>query len=211
MNINEIIGRLLHDDLFVESELQKFVTYFNLKHTIRWAKDREGDYTESVAEHVFGMQVLLNYFLPLIDSEREFDINLVYHMATWHDMAEAVVSDMTTKLKTQAHEEAEKQAEAMLIKTAPDHLKNTLTTIYSTYDVRTSAEAKFVKAIDKMEPMFHLYFLKQKGISVPDHYQMQWEADEYREHRAKYLDAFPILKRFDDVLYEETKEYYPAK
>jgi|JI10StandDraft_1071094.scaffolds.fasta_scaffold348509_2 5'-deoxynucleotidase YfbR-like HD superfamily hydrolase len=211
MNINEIIDRLLHDDSFVESELQKFVTYFNLKHTIRWARDREGDYTESVAEHVFGMQVLLNYFLPLIDSEKEFDINLVYHMATWHDMAEAVVSDMTTKTKTQAHEEAEKQAEAMLMATAPAHLKDLLTTLYGTYDVRASAEAKFVKAIDKMEPMFHLYFLKQKGISVPDHYQMQWEADEYREHRANYVDAFPILKRFDDLLHEEIKEYYPAK
>ncbi len=211
MTTEEIIQKLLTDDSFVESELNKFVIYFNLKHTIRWARDREGDYTESVAEHVFGMQVLLNYFLPLIDTEHTLDRNLAYHMATWHDMAEAVVSDMTTKTKTQAHEEAEKEAEAMLIATAPAHLTDMLTTIYGTYDIRASAEAKLVKAIDKMEPMFHLYFLKQKGISVPDHYPMQWEADEYRKHRAKYLDAFPILKRFDDVLYEETKEYYPAK
>jgi 5'-deoxynucleotidase YfbR-like HD superfamily hydrolase len=132
-------------------------------------------------------------------------------MATWHDMAEAVVSDMTTKTKTQAHEAAEKEAERMLIETAPPHLKDLLSTLYGTYDVRASAEAKFVKAIDKMEPMFHLYFLKQKGIPVPDHYQMQWEANEYREHRANYVDMFPILKRFDDLLHEEIKEYYPAK
>jgi 5'-deoxynucleotidase YfbR-like HD superfamily hydrolase len=210
MTIEEINQKLLNDDSFVESELQKFVTYFNLKHTIRWAKDREGDYTESVAEHVFGMQVLLNYFLPLVDTNKAYDVSLVYHMATWHDMAEAVVSDMTTKLKTQAHEVAEKEAEGMLVDTAPKHLKDTLTTIYATYDVRASAEAQFVKAIDKIEPMFHLYFLKCKGISIPDHYQMQWEANEYREHRAKYVDAFPVLKRFDDLLHEEIKEYYPA-
>jgi 5'-deoxynucleotidase YfbR-like HD superfamily hydrolase len=211
MTIQQIREKLLTDDVFLRQQLDLFVTYFNLKHTIRWAKNRDGDYTESVAEHVFGMHVLLNYFLPLIDSDNTLDKSLVYHMATWHDMAEAVVSDMTTKLKTKAHEAAEKDAEAMLIETAPIHLKDTLTTIYATYDVRASAEAKFVKAIDKMEPMFHLYFLKQKGISVPDHYQMQWEADEYRDHRAKYVDMFPILKRFDDVLYEETKEYYPPK
>ncbi|MFM2424260.1 MAG: hypothetical protein RLZZ70_651, partial [Candidatus Parcubacteria bacterium] len=95
--------------------------------------------------------------------------------------------------------------------TAPDHIVKTLTTIYSTYDNRSGQEAKFVKAIDKMEPMFHIYFLKQKGIDVPTHYQMQWEADEYRIHRAQYVEEFPILKRFDDILYEETKEYYPAK
>ncbi len=209
--MNQLTQKLLTDDVFLRQQLDLFVTYFNLKHTIRWAKNRDGDYTESVAEHVFGMQVLLNYFLPLIDTEKEFDINLVYHMATWHDMAEAVVSDMTTKLKTRAHEAAEKEAEQMLIETAPEHLKDMLRTIYTTYDIRDSVEAKFVKAIDKMEPMFHLYFLKHKGISVPDHYQMQWEADEYREHRARYVDTFPVLKRFDDVLYEETKEYYPAK
>ncbi len=209
--MNQLTQKLLTDDVFLRQQLDLFVTYFNLKHTIRWAKNRDGDYTESVAEHVFGMQVLLNYFLPLIDTEKEFDINLVYHMATWHDMAEAVVSDMTTKLKTRAHEAAEKEAEQMLIETAPGHLKDMLRTIYTTYDIRDSVEAKFVKAIDKMEPMFHLYFLKHKGISVPDHYQMQWEADEYREHRARYVDTFPVLKRFDDVLYEETKEYYPAK
>lgn len=211
MTIEAIREKILTDDEFVKSELQKFVTYYNLKHTIRWAKNRDGDYTESVAEHVFGMQVLLSYFLALIDTDKNLDINLIYQMATWHDMAEAVVSDMTTKLKTKAHEAAEKEAEQMLIKTAPYHLKDSLTTIYSTYDIRANTEAMFVKAIDKMEPMFHLYFLKQKGISVPDHYQMQWEADEYRQHRAKYVDAFPILKRFDDVLYEETKEYYPPK
>lgn len=209
--MNQLTQQLLTDDVFLRQQLDLFVTYFNLKHTIRWARDREGDYTESVAEHVFGMQVLINYFLPLIDSEKKFDINLVYHMATWHDMAEAVVSDMTTKTKTQAHEEAEKEAEKMLTETAPDHLRDILTTIYSTYDIRATAEARFVKAIDKIEPMFHLYFLKQKGISVPDHYQMQWEANEYREHRANYVDAFPILKRFDDLLHEEIKEYYPAK
>ena len=211
MTIQEINERIMNDNSFVESELQKFVTYYNLKHTIRWARDREGDYTESVAEHVFGMQLLLNYFLPLIDTEKKFDSNLVYHMTTWHDMAEAVVSDMTTKTKTEAHQAAEKEAEQMLIATAPDQLKDMLTTIYATYDVRASVEARLVKAIDKMEPMFHLYFLKQKGIPVPDHYQMQWEANEYREHRANYVDMFPILKRFDDLLHEEIKEYYPAK
>ncbi len=209
--MDQITQKILTDDVFLRQQLDLFVTYFNLKHTIRWAKNRDGDYTESVAEHVFGMHVLLNYFLPLIDINNTLDKSLIYHMPTWHDMAEAIVSDMTTKLKTQAHEAAEKEAEQMLIETAPGHLKDMLRTIYTTYDIRDSVEAKFVKAIDKMEPMFHLYFLKHKGISVPDHYQMQWEADEYREHRARYVDTFPVLKRFDDVLYEETKEYYPAK
>lgn len=35
MTIEEIREKILTNDSFVESELQKFVTYFNLKHTIR--------------------------------------------------------------------------------------------------------------------------------------------------------------------------------
>ncbi len=211
MTIEQTRQALLTDDTYLREQLDLFVTYYNLKHTIRWAKDRNGDFTESVAEHVYGMQVLISYFLPLADPAQSMDSTLISNMATWHDMAEAVVSDMTTKLKTKAHEEAEKVAEGNLIATAPAHLTSTLTAIYTTYDARTTREARFVKAIDKIEPMFHLYFLKQKGIDVPTHYQMQWEADEYRQHRAFYVDEFPILKRFDDVLYEETKAYYPPK
>lgn len=202
---------ILEDESFVRTELQKFTQYYNLKHTIRWARDRQGDVTESVAEHVFGMHVLANYFLPLEDPTNELDHELVYHYITWHDMAEALVSDMTTKDKTTEHEAAEKRAEAQLVEEAPMHLKSILAGIYKNYDARATKEAAIVKALDKIEPLFHLYFLKTSGVHVPDHYAMQWTGDEYRAHRVPYLEQFPIIKKFDDVLYVETLEYYPNK
>ena len=211
MTTEEFKVAILSDDVLLVSELQKFETYFNLKHTIRWARDRHGDVTESVAEHVFGMHVLASYFLPLEDSEKVLNRELVTQMITWHDMAEAIVSDMTTKDKTPDHEAAEKVAEHKLVTTASPQLQSSLTTIYETYDARSTPEARFVKALDKIEPLFHLYFLKKSGVHVPDHYAMQWQADEYRTHRAKYINQFMYIMRFDNLLYTETLLYYPNK
>ncbi len=198
------------DDSFINNELDKFATYYNLKHTIRWAKNRTGDVTESVAEHVYGMHVLCSYFLPLVDPDRKLDSYLVQTIITWHDMAEAIVSDMTTKSKTAEHKANEKAAEVSIIKNATPHLHDQLAYIYESYDERTTPEAQFVKALDKIEPMFHLSFLIRKHFDINAHFSLQWEADEYREHRDHYLSPFPLIKRFDDILYEETKEYYQA-
>lgn len=208
MTIAEINKKIMTDQSFVTSELNKFTIYYNLKHTIRWAKNRNGDVTESVAEHVYGMHVLCSYFLPLIDNNYELDRELIHTMITWHDMAEAIVSDMTTKSKTNQHKADEKEAEANIIENVESHLHKTLETIYNTYDKRLTREAKFVKALDKIEPMFHLYFLKTKDIDINQNFSLEWEADEYREHRDTYVKEFALIKRFDDILYTETKEYY---
>jgi 5'-deoxynucleotidase YfbR-like HD superfamily hydrolase len=154
------------------------------------------------------MHLLASYFLPLIDSKNKLNHELIYTMITWHDMAEAIVSDMTTKSKTDQHKANEKEAEASLVENATDHLREIMQTIYNTYDDRTTEEAKFVKALDKIEPMFHLFFLKTKNLDMKVHFTFEWEADEYREHRAKFVDQFIIIKQFDDIFYHETFEYY---
>lgn len=208
MTITEINEKIMNDKEFVKLELNKFSIYYNLKHTIRWARTRNGDVTESVAEHIYGMHVLSSYFLPLIDNESKLNHELIHNMITWHDMAEAIVSDMTTKSKTEAHKASEKEAEASLTETATDHLQKTIQLIYSTYDDRSTEEAKFVKALDKIEPMFHIFFLKTKNVDMKAHFAFEWEANEYREYRAKFVDFFNVIKRFDDILYKETFEYF---
>lgn len=210
MTNSDSINKILTDDGYIKQELDKIALYFNLKHTIRWAKNRGVDVTESVAEHVYGMHVLNTYFLPLIDPKKELNYELISAMITWHDMAEAIVSDMTTVSKTEQHKAAEKDAEVELLQNATAHLRPILQTVFSTYDQRITPESQFVKALDKIEPIFHLYFLKQQQIDINAHFSLEWGADEYRQHRFEYINAFPIIKRFDDILHQETKQYYPA-
>ena len=63
----------------------------------------------------------------------------------------------------------------------------------------------FVKALDKIEPLFHLYFLSLKEKDYTKHFDLGWTADEYREHRSPYVNPFPIIKRFDDLLHHKVK------
>jgi 5'-deoxynucleotidase YfbR-like HD superfamily hydrolase len=131
-------------------------------------------------------------------------------MITWHDMAEAIVSDMTTVSKTEQHKADEKEAEADIVENVSSHLHLTLYTIYKTFDDRLTPEAQFVKALDKIEPMFHLFFLLARNLNMKVQYSAEWEADEYRSHRAKYVDDYPVLKCFDDVLFKETEDFYTS-
>ncbi len=205
MTIEEIREKILTDNEFIQSELDTLVSYYQLKHTIRWAHARDTeDETESVAEHIFGMHVLIDYFFPLVD-DGTMSLEKVRHMATWHDMAEAFVGDMTTRTKTKEHEASEKVAEAQIIKNCPTHLIAILESVYDEYDARVTIESKFVKALDKIEPNFQLYFLSKKTKDYAPLFDLGWTVDEYRAYRHPYVSEFPIIKQFDNRLYENLK------
>ncbi|MFM2340010.1 MAG: hypothetical protein RLZZ360_646 [Candidatus Parcubacteria bacterium] len=211
MTIEEIKNKILTDNAFVQNEIDTLVSYYQLKHTIRWAHKRtQEDETESVAEHVYALHVLIDYFFPLVD-KGNMDLDKIRHMATWHDMAEAFVGDMTTRTKTKEHEENEKIAEANIVKNSPSHMTAMLVEIYAEFDKRESVESKFVKALDKIEPNFHLSFLSKKEKDYTKYFNLGWTADEYRAHRHPFVSEFPIIKRFDDILYERNKNYHPEK
>jgi putative hydrolase of HD superfamily len=210
MTITEIQEKILTDDAYALAELDKIALYYQLKHTIRWAHVRGGvDETESVAEHIYGMHILIEFFLPLIDSNQALNRETITSMATWHDIAEAVVTDMTTRTKTEAHKQAEQEAEIALIANAAPHLKTSLEELFVEFNAQATPEAKFVKAIDKIEPLFQLYFLSMKEPDLRPKFNLGWTAEAYQAHRAPYVDTFPLLKRIDTILMEATRDFHP--
>lgn len=210
MTTAEIQEKIMTDDAFILAELNKIALYYQLKHTIRWGHHRIQDETESVAEHIYGMHILIEYFLPLINTAPTLNREKILSLATWHDMAEAVVSDMTTRTKTEAHKKAEIAAERKLVLTAAPHLQTHMDELFSEYEAQATIEARFVKAIDKIEPLFHLYFLSRIEPDVRPKFDLGWSAETYRDHRAPYIQTFPLLKRVDNILYEVTKDFHPT-
>lgn len=208
MDIKTIREKILTDDVFIGQEIESLMVYYQLKHTHRWAHQRTQDETESVAEHIYGMHILCNYFAPLL--EEPIDLAAVHELITWHDMAEALVGDMTSRTKTDAHKQAEKQAEEKLIASAPKHLQETLQNVYNSFDAKSTREARFVKALDKVEPMFHLNFLAGKENNLHEKFDLGWTSDVYREYRTQHVNEFDLIRRFDDILYEATKQFHPA-
>lgn len=203
----EIKERLLNDTEFLVQELDKIALYYQLKHTPRWNHPRAQDEIESVAEHIYGMHILASYFMPLLDEQ--LDTETVRQLITWHDMAEAVVGDMTSRTKTDEHRKAEKDAEAKLLEIAPEHLLPKLQVTFNMFDSRTTPEATFVKAIDKIEPLFHMYFLTKQPGAVSQKFDLGWPSKIYQQYRQPYVSTIPLLLHFDSVLMELTKEFHP--
>jgi putative hydrolase of HD superfamily len=204
----EIRNKILSDADFLSDEIQKILTYYQLKHTLRWSHDSaESDEKESVAEHVYGMYVLSDYFLPL--QETPLDPILVRDLILWHDMSEALVDDMTTLAKTDSHRELERDAELHLAHNAPRHLQNKLKEIFSIYNQQEKPEAQFVKAIDKLEPLFQILFVCNKITYENNSIKLQATSnilDKYQADRLKYIENFSDIMKFSSVLMEMIKQ-----
>lgn len=69
--LEQIRKNILESDEFVLSETGKIQYLYGLKHETRYIVERNEDVaSESVAEHVYALHILADYFLPLEDIER---------------------------------------------------------------------------------------------------------------------------------------------
>jgi putative hydrolases of HD superfamily len=171
-----------------EDELSALAGLFSLAGRLKTLKrqgwiDRGVDQPESVADHSFRLALMTlaaGYQRPDIDTNRAVWLALV------HDLPEAIVGDRTpfddrlneegadsSKLFHQAPEysvdadraktEAERQAMLELTESLPSELRETLIETWEEYEAGETAEARFVRQLDKLETLL--------------------QAFEYREHQ----------------------------
>ncbi len=196
MTLEETRKRILEDDVFVMSEVAKLRYIYKLKKEIRYAQKREEILdTESVAEHIFGMHVLANYFLPLEDTQGEWDKLKMLEMITWHDIDEIETGDTISHLKTEVHQRAAELALPKVIANFPEIIRSHTDALLQEYEARETAEAKFVKAIDKVEPLFEVYGEGYKTILHNNHNTL----DDHFRTKIRYIEDFPYILRFFNV------------
>lgn len=209
MTLEETRKRILEDDEFVLSEANRLTRLYKLKRVIRAAQKRLSDIdTESVAEHIFGMHVLANYFLPLEDTEGKWGKLKILETITWHDMDEIEIGDIMAHIKT---DEDRKRAEESLKKeldNLPEVLKDEVNSLMHQYEGKETIEARFVRAIDKLEPAFEAIsangfnkMLHDLGVTLEKHWAVK------RPH----IKDFPYITRFTEVLteYLDKNNYFP--
>ena len=198
MDRSTIISEALNNAAFVEQELENFLLYYKLKHTLRWGStDPVTNERESVAEHVYGMHILNEYFLHLHE-EMNLNPERVIRLINWHDMGEAITTDMPANTKTDAHRELELAAETTIHESAGTHMRSTLESVFAEYNAQETKESRYVKALDKIEPMFQMYFIVKNPDTTEKN--MGWQADDYRTFRQEYIREFPLLLAFDNVI-----------
>lgn len=199
MNIVDTQKKILTDNVFVLSETEKIQYLYGLKHEIRYDLERAAaDYSESVAEHIYAMHIISDYFLPLEDPENKLDIAKVKTMITWHDMDELETGDKISWKKTAADIESEKTAWKAVLPHLPELVRDTVILAVEEYENLSTPEAKFVKGIDKIEPLFHMYNAKGKAWSLSMK-MTRYDADRIK---LKYIEQFPYMQRFTSVVHD---------
>lgn len=186
----------MEDDEFVLSEVERLRYVYKLKKEIRYAQNREEVLdTESVAEHIFGMHVLANYFFILENTDSKMDKLKVLEMITWHDIDEIETGDILAYAKTEQDRVDAKKALSKVIARLPEINQANVKLLLDEYETQVSPEAKFVKAIDKIEPMFEVHGEGYKTIL----HNNKNTLEQHWSPRRRYLEGHPYIWRFASI------------
>jgi len=203
MTIEAIREKILTDEAFVLEEVRKIQYARHLKHVIRYDEVRAiNDFSESVAEHTYTMHVIADYFLRLEPAATKLDDRKVKTMITWHDMDEIETGDKISWKKTPADLVNELDAWRATAANLSEVIKTDISQVIEEYEQLGSEEARFVKAIDKLDPLFYLYCENGKQWFLSN--KLSFATSE--TPKITHIEPFPIMHRFMEVIHDQMKK-----
>lgn len=152
-------------------------------------------HSESVAEHVFALFFLAQYFLPLEDTRRVLNVEKLYKILLFHDFGEITNGDIPYHLKTEEDERREQKAAKAIFASLPAPMRRDAYESWKEYEQKKSPEARFANALDKTEPLFEL-------LEPINEHSIKRLKFTYLDHISKKIPAtedFPIMRKFVDV------------
>jgi putative hydrolase of HD superfamily len=179
----------------VSVEADDLLRFFHLagrlKETARagW-KLRGIDRPESVADHSFRLALLALVLAPR--AEPPVDLHRCVAMALVHDLAESIVGDITPYDGVPAEEKRRREEEAMR---RLDSLAEGagLLALWAEYDAAETAEARFVKELDKLETAMQAAEYAGNGAAPAA------GLSEFRQNAERRL-ALPVTRALLDAL-----------
>jgi 5'-deoxynucleotidase YfbR-like HD superfamily hydrolase len=152
-----------------------------------------------VAEHLFSLYYLALYFWKFEDPLGKLNMERVHNIITFHDFGEILNGDIPYHLKTKAHELQEKKDAEIIFNSLPASLKKIAKDRWGDYLKQESKEAKFVYALDKVEPLFELF------DPVNEHFLKRLKHSYGKDFEKKFLATqnFPIMRRFVEVISQD--------
>ena len=189
------------------ADVAKLQYLYGLKKVIRYDQNRhEEDSTESVAEHVYGMHLLAQYFLPLENPEGNWDKARIYEMITLHDIDEIETGDVLGYTKTPETRALELESMKITIDKSPAHLQAHMHKRVEEYEGRETIEAKFAKAVDKIEPLVQIFNEEGRAILQKN----KTTAEQSLRIKTPYIQDFPFIKSFAEAIHSALLEggYY---
>ena len=173
MKLNPLyqIGMITSNDGSLEKIFDFLHKVENLKSTLRYNKTTSGR-RESTAEHSWRLALMT--FIIADALKLNIDINRAVKIALVHDLAEALTGDIDAILiaegKFSKDEKERQEIEAImnLQKALPEVIGKEISDLWYEYNNCETREAKFVKALDKLETLTQLAESGYKTYDKPE-------------------------------------------
>lgn len=204
-----------------------------LKTTKREGWRRFGlNHGESIGDHMYRMAIITLICPPTLASK--LDLNRCTRMALIHDMAEALVGDITPMDKVVKSEKSRREAETMdyicdglLGKVGGGRQAEEIKKVWWEYENDETLEAHFVHDVDKMELLLQMVEYERSADGrldlgefsrVAERVKLdevkEWAADVLKERNA-FWESKGVTPSYAGDVKEEKKEsqdqYYGAK
>lgn len=158
------------------------------------------DRWENDTEHSYNLAMLAWY---IVETDKlPLDANLVLKYAMIHDLVEVYAGDTYIYSTDAAHlaskHEREADAARQLTENFPEF--QSMHGLIETYEKREDAESKFVYALDKLQPVIHIYLgegvtWKEMGITLAMALENKIPKMKISPEVAECFDEFVVLLR----------------
>lgn len=178
----------------------------NLKSTLRYSSTRAGR-KESSAEHSWRLALML--FVLAEELGLDIDVDHSMKLAIVHDLPEAIAGDIDAVLiaEGKATKEEKQQKELMAMdkikKILPEEIGGEIYNLWSEYENSSTKEAKYVKAVDKLETLTQLVDAGHKTYDKPEF---------IANYADKAVSEFPELRGVLEIIKRKLKqEFYKGQ
>lgn len=167
-----------------------------LKSTLRYNQTSDGR-TESSAEHSWRLSLMVFMFVE--ELQLEIDCNRAMKIAIVHDIAESITGDIDAvkisdgEISKEEKNKMEVGAMEKLRVTLPHKLGDDVYILWNEYEEGKTSEAKFVKALDKIETLTQLYEAGYEFYDRPEFIPNY--ADKAVKNFPELIDALMMVKQ----------------
>lgn len=155
-----------------------------------------GGAVETVAAHSWRIALMA---LLLADTFPELDMDRVVNMCLIHDFGEAVTGDIPSFEKTADNERTEEATVSKLLSTLPQPQRARLSALFDEMDAQQTQEARFYKALDKLEAVIQHNESDIKSW-IPLEYALNLT------YGAEQAEPFPFLKTLREQMRLDTEQ-----
>ncbi len=193
----------------MEEKLKRVVEFYSFTHKLKtlirtgwkiWGV--KGDRLESVAEHIYGTQMLA--FAINNEFNLGVDMQKVAYMLAFHELGECIVGDITIfsrVTKEEKHQHELNAVNKLLNLLSNNDLKEEVFFLFNEFEERKTKEAIFAHMIDKFECDLQVKYYDEKGC-CDFNFKQAGRQEEIRQNSLKHGD-----KTFSQMWINYDKEH----